>query len=81
MRRVCLGEPVARTGKLPTQSPPLLRHLAAIGNNLNQTARKVTSGQGSANDRGHEGAALMDIEAEYRQMRQAGREPGVREDS
>ncbi|MCM5047274.1 plasmid mobilization relaxosome protein MobC, partial [Escherichia coli] len=27
MRRVCLGEPVARTGKLPTLSPPLLRHL------------------------------------------------------
>ncbi len=24
--------------KLPTLSPPLLRHLAAIGNNLNQTA-------------------------------------------
>ncbi len=45
MRRVCLGEPVARTGKLPTLSPPLLRHLAAIGNNLNQTARKVNSGQ------------------------------------
>ncbi|MHC8988694.1 plasmid mobilization protein (plasmid) [Escherichia coli] len=41
MRRVCLGEPVARSGKLPTLAPPLLRQLAAIGNNLNQTARKV----------------------------------------
>ncbi|MGK3550339.1 plasmid mobilization relaxosome protein MobC, partial [Escherichia coli] len=42
--RVCLGEPVARSGKLPTLAPPLLRQLAAIGNNLNQTARKVNSG-------------------------------------
>ena len=32
MRRVCLGEPVARSGKLPTLAPPLLRQLAAIGN-------------------------------------------------
>ncbi|MGK3550318.1 Rop family plasmid primer RNA-binding protein, partial [Escherichia coli] len=24
MRRVCLGEPVARSGKLPTLAPPLL---------------------------------------------------------
>ena len=31
MRRVCLGEPVARSGKLPTLAPPLLRQLAAIG--------------------------------------------------
>ncbi|EKI4643373.1 plasmid mobilization relaxosome protein MobC, partial [Shigella sonnei] len=27
MRRVCLGEPVARSGKLPTLAPPLLRQL------------------------------------------------------
>ena len=52
MRRVCLGEPVARSGKLPTLAPPLLRQLAAIGNNLNQTARKVNSGQWSSGDRG-----------------------------
>ncbi|ELO4156660.1 plasmid mobilization relaxosome protein MobC, partial [Escherichia coli] len=51
MRRVCLGEPVARSGKLPTLAPPLLRQLAAIGNNLNQTARKVNSGQWSSGDR------------------------------
>ncbi|MEE7026495.1 MobC family plasmid mobilization relaxosome protein, partial [Escherichia coli :H15] len=58
MRRVCLGEPVARTGKLPTLAPPLLRHLAAIGNNLNQTARKVNSGHWSSIDRVHVVAAL-----------------------
>ena len=51
MRRVCLGEPVARSGRLPTLAPPLLRQLAAIGNNLNQTARKVNSGQWSSGDR------------------------------
>ncbi len=76
MRRVCLGEPVARTGKLPTLSPPLLRHLAAIGNNLNQTARKVNSGQWSSIDRVHVVAALMAIEGELRQLRQAVRERG-----
>ncbi len=79
MRRVCLGEPVARTGKLPTLSPPLLRHLAAIGNNLNQTARKVNSGQWSSIDRVHVVAALMAIEGELRQLRQAVREQGVSE--
>ncbi|TRT03075.1 plasmid mobilization protein, partial [Salmonella enterica] len=51
MRRVCLGEAVARTGKLPTLSPPWLRHLAAIGDNLNRTARKVHSGQWSSLER------------------------------
>ena len=81
MRRVCLGEPVARTGKLPTLSPPLLRHLAAIGNNLNQTARKVNSGQWSSIDRVHVVAALMAIEGELRQLRQAVREQGARDDS
>ncbi|RXY52826.1 plasmid mobilization relaxosome protein MobC [Klebsiella pneumoniae] len=72
MRRVCLGEPVARTGKLPTLAPPLLRHLAAIGNN---------SGQWSSIDRVHVVAALMAIESELRQLRQAVREQGVRDDS
>ncbi|MEC4314704.1 MobC family plasmid mobilization relaxosome protein, partial [Escherichia coli] len=81
MRRVCLGEPVARTGKLPTLAPPLLRHLAAIGNNLNQTARKVNSGHWSSIDRVHVVAALMAIEGELRQLRQAVREQGGRDDS
>lgn len=66
MRRVCLGEPVARSGKLPTLAPPLLRQLAAIGNNLNQTARKVNSGQWSSGDRVQVVAALMAIGDELR---------------
>ncbi len=81
LRRGCLGEPVARTGQLPTLSPPVLRHLAAIGNNLNQTARKVNSGQGASIHRVHAVAALIAIEGELRQMRQAVREQGVRDDS
>ena len=78
MRRVCLGEPVARSGKLPTLAPPLLRQLAAIGNNLNQTARKVNSGQWSSGDRVQVVAALMAIGDELRRLRLAVREQGAR---
>ena len=81
MRRVCLGEPVARSGKLPTLAPPLLRQLAAIGNNLNQTARKVNSGQWSSGDRVQVVAALMAIGDELRRLRLAVREQGARDDS
>ncbi len=80
MRRVCLGEPFARTGKLPKLAPPLLRQLAAIGHNLNQTAWKVNSGQESSIDRVHVVAALMASEGELRQFRQSVREQGVRDD-
>ncbi|MBS2401106.1 plasmid mobilization relaxosome protein MobC, partial [Salmonella enterica subsp. enterica serovar 1,4,[5],12:i:-] len=59
MRWVCLGEPVARTGKLPTLSPPLLRHLAAIGNHLTQTARKANSDHWSSLALVHVVAALL----------------------
>lgn len=76
MRAVCLGERPARTGKLPTLSPVLLRHLAGIGNNLNQIARRVNSGQWSSHDRVHVVAALMAIEEELSQLRQTVREQG-----
>ncbi|TRF74099.1 plasmid mobilization relaxosome protein MobC, partial [Salmonella enterica subsp. enterica serovar Hadar] len=59
MRRVCLGEPGARSGELPALAPPLLRQLAALGDNLNQTAREGDSGQWASGDRGQVGAALM----------------------
>ncbi len=81
MRRVCLGEPVARFGKLPTLAPPLLRQLTAIGNNLNQTARKVNSGQWSSGDRVQVVTALMAIERELRSLRQVVRGQGARDDS
>ncbi|KNG17391.1 MobC family plasmid mobilization relaxosome protein [Escherichia coli] len=77
---VCRGGPVPRPGKLPTLAPPLLRQLAAIGNNLNQTARKVNSGQWSSGDRVQVVAALMAIEGELRSLRQVVREQGARDD-
>ncbi len=73
------GEPVARSGKLPTLAPPLLRQLAAIGNNLNQTARKVNSGQWSSGDRVQVVAVLMAMR-ELRSLRQVVREHGARDD-
>ena len=70
-------EPVARTGKICRH---YRRHCCGIwlpsGNNLNQTARKVNSGQWSSIDRVHVVAALMAIEGELRQLRQAVREHG-----
>ena len=41
MRQTCLDEKPARTGKLPSISPALLRQLAGMGNNLNQIARRL----------------------------------------
>ncbi|EEZ8070443.1 MobC family plasmid mobilization relaxosome protein, partial [Escherichia coli] len=60
--------------------PPLLRQLAAIGNNLNQTARKVNSGQWSSSDRVQVVAALMAIERELCSLRQVVREQRARND-
>ncbi|MCI4495180.1 plasmid mobilization relaxosome protein MobC, partial [Escherichia coli] len=77
MRRVCLGEPVARSGRQPTRAPPVRRQRAAFGNNLTQTARKVTSGQWSSGDRVQVVAALMAIGDELRRLRLAVREQGT----
>ncbi|OCT07104.1 mobilization protein, partial [Salmonella enterica] len=76
MRRGCLGGAGARTGKMPTLSPPLLRHLAAIGDKLNQTAREGKSGHRASIDRGHVGGAPMGIEGGLRQVRQGVRGKG-----
>ncbi|MDN0865982.1 MobC family plasmid mobilization relaxosome protein [Escherichia coli] len=81
MRRGGPGGPVVRTGGQPARAPPLLRQLAAIGNNLNQTARKVNSGQWSSGDRVQVVAALMAIGDELRRLRLAVREQGARDDS
>ncbi|WP_446913385.1 MobC family plasmid mobilization relaxosome protein, partial [Escherichia coli] len=81
MGGLCGGGRLPRAGKLPTRAPPLLRQLAAIGNNLNQTARKVNSGQWSSGDRVQVVAALMAIERELRSLRQVVREQGARDDS
>lgn len=74
MRQTCLGEKPGRTGKLPTLSPVLLRQLAAMGNNLNQIARKVNSGQWNGADRVQVIARLMAIDAGLERLRLAVRE-------
>ncbi|MDO2152630.1 plasmid mobilization relaxosome protein MobC, partial [Escherichia coli] len=55
MRRGCLGEAAARFGKLPTPAQPVMRQLAAIGDNPNQTAGKGDGGEGDFGGRGQGG--------------------------
>ncbi|WP_281933091.1 MobC family plasmid mobilization relaxosome protein [Escherichia coli] len=81
MRRVCLGAPPSKTSGLPTLAPPLLRQFASVGNNLNQTARKVNSGQWSSGDRVQVVAALMAIGRELSELRdEVRKEQGARDD-
>lgn len=81
MRQTCLDEKPARTGKLPTLSPALLRQLAGMGNNLNQIARKVNAGGNSGHDRVQLVAALMAIDAGLERLRHAVMEKGTGDDS
>ena len=65
MREECLAPEGARSRKprtVPAVDPALLRQLASIGNNLNQIARRVNSGEWAALDRLHVVAALTAIE-------------------
>lgn len=78
MRQTCLDEKPARTGKLPTLAPALLRQLAGMGNNLNQIARKVNAGTG--HDRVLIVAALMAIDAGLERLRHAVLEKGCDDD-
>ncbi|HGG4213682.1 TPA: plasmid mobilization relaxosome protein MobC [Salmonella enterica subsp. enterica serovar Anatum] len=81
MRRVCLGEPVARSRKLPTLSPPLLRQFAAIGNNLNQIARKLNDKSTTPIYNVHVISTLIAIENELKRLRQTVMEQGTRDDN
>lgn len=74
MREVCLDEKPSRASKpLPTLAPELLRQLAGMGNNLNQIARRLNSGQWSAHDRVQVVAALMALERELQLLREQAR--------
>ncbi|UXF43683.1 MobC family plasmid mobilization relaxosome protein (plasmid) [Shigella sonnei] len=76
MRRVCLGVRSSDTGTAAVASVRL------VGNNLNQTARKVNSGQWSSGDRVQVVAALMAIGRELSELRdEVRREQGARDDS
>ena len=73
-------------GLEPQDAPPpdyyaMMRELHGIGNNLNQIARKINSGQWSGHDRVHVVAALMAIGRELSELRDEVRKQGERDDS
>lgn len=76
MRQTCLDTRPARSSRLPSIDPVLLRQLAGMGNNLNQIARKINGGQWSGTDRVQVVAALMAIDAGLERLRSAVRENG-----
>ena len=76
MRQTCLDTRPARSSRLPSIDPTLLRQLAGMGNNLNQIARKVNGGQWSGADRVQVVAMLMAIDAGLERLRSAVRENG-----
>lgn len=80
MRSTCLDEKPARSGKLPTLAPALLRQLAGMGNNLNQIARRINRSEWSGSDRVQVVAALMAIDAELVQLRHAVHQNGDDDD-
>lgn len=69
LRDLGLGQHVQRRHRVPEADPALLRGLAAIGNNLNQVARRVNSGQWSAADRLTVLAELRAIHDELHELR------------
>lgn len=67
------GKPTRTSKPLPTLAPELLRQLAGMGNNLNQIARRLNSGEWSAHDRVQVVAALMALERELQLLREQAR--------
>lgn len=74
MRQTCLDTRPARSSRLPSIDPVLLRQLAGMGNNLNQIARKINGGQWAGADRVQVVAALMAIDAGLERLRHTVRE-------
>jgi hypothetical protein len=72
MREQCLnpdGDWVRQTQAPEPADPALLRQLAGIGNNLNQIARRVNSGEWGAVDKVQVIAALAAVERELAELR------------
>lgn len=72
MREHCLnpdGDWVRATKGPDPVDPALLRQLAGIGNNLNQVARRVNTGEWGAVDRVAVIAALAAVERELNELR------------
>lgn len=80
MRETCLDTRRARSSRLPSIDPQLLRQLAGMGNNLNQIARKVNGSAWSGSDRVQIVAALMAIDTGLEQLRHTVREIGGGDD-
>lgn len=80
MRETCLDTRPARSSRLPSLAPPLLRQFVATGNNLNQIARKINSGQWSVHDRIQIVASLMTVEGELRRLRECVKTQGQSDD-
>lgn len=80
MRETCLDTRRARSSRLPSIDPLLLRQLAGMGNNLNQIARKVNGSAWSGSDRVQIVAALMAIDAGLEQLRHTVRQSGGGDD-
>ncbi|MGL4756390.1 MAG: MobC family plasmid mobilization relaxosome protein [Aeromonadaceae bacterium] len=76
MRQTCLDTRPARSSRLPSIDPVLLRQLAGMGNNLNQIARKINGGQWSGADRVQVISVLMAIDAGLERLRHTVRENG-----
>lgn len=72
MREQCLnpdGDWVRQSKGPDPVDPALLRQLAGIGNNINQIARRVNSGEWGAVDRVAVIAALSAVERELSELR------------
>ena len=80
MRQLCLDARPARSSRLPSIDPVLLRQLAGMGNNLNQIARKMNGGHWSGADRVQVIAALMAIDAGLERLRHSVLERGDDDD-
>ncbi|MDS0002969.1 MobC family plasmid mobilization relaxosome protein, partial [Enterobacter hormaechei subsp. xiangfangensis] len=80
MRLRCMYVNPERAGKLPSNSPALLRLLAGMGNNLNPIARQVNAGGVSGHDRVLIVAALMAIDDGLERLRHAVLEKGADDD-
>jgi len=68
LRQLGLGQPAPARQPEPAD-PALLRQLAGIGNNLNQIARRLNTGELSAADRVELLATLRGIETDVRGLR------------
>lgn len=71
IRELALGQPMRSNQKIkpPSVSPKLLYQLSAIGNNLNQIARSINSGEYGAGQAAIVKAVLVSIDRELTEIK------------